>query len=226
MAKKEKKISINKWESIMADPVVTVPLNGTEDVEVTIHRTLPLEDMLQFVSDAVTACVDAETGTYTPEVLPFVVRLNVLTMYANFNMPASVEKQYDMVYATDAFEQVMQHINQKQYNDILIAINKRIEHECAVMTSAVIAKVNELAKQMEDFSDATQALFSGVSGDDVSALMRNLSSIGNVDERALAHAVFEEQKSRGEIASDAGTESTAHAPDGTGEKILAFPHDE
>lgn len=226
MAKKEKKISINKWESIMTSPIVTIPLSDAEDVEIVIQRTLPLNDVLQFVTDAVAACIDADTGAYTPEVLPFVVKMNVLTIYANFTMPANVEKQYDLIYNTDVVDRVMAHINKEQYGEIVSAINEKIEYECAIMTSAAVSQVNELASRMEEFAGKTQALFSDVSGDEVSALMHNLSSIGNVDERAMVHAVFEAQKEREATTSAMTAQDASSTLEPIGEKILAFPHSE
>ena len=68
MAKKESRISINKLESVLKENVVVVPMRDNEDVSITIRRTLPLKDMMQFVENVVSSCVDAQTASYTPEV--------------------------------------------------------------------------------------------------------------------------------------------------------------
>lgn len=217
MAKKEKKVSINKLESIMNPITITVPLDGAPDVDVVIRRTLPLSDVLQFVANVVAACIDEETGEYTPEVLPFAIKANVLATYANFNLPSNIEKQYELLYNTGAVEQVMSHINMVQYEEIVNAIDQKINYTISMMTNAVANQVSVLARRMEDFANKSDALFSGVSGEDMSALMHNLSSIGNVDERALVHAVFNEQRQGDVIGSDATLEPVQ-------EKILAFPH--
>lgn len=217
MAKKEKRVPINKLESIMNPVTVTVPLDGTTDVNVVIRRTLPLSDVLQFVADVVAACIDSETGEYTPEILPFAIKANVLTTYANFNLPSNVEKQYELLYNTTAVDQVMSHINMAQYEEIVHAINQKIDFACSAMTSTVVGQVSALAQRMEDFANKSDALFSDVNSEDMSALMRNLSSIDKVDERALVHAVFDEQNQQ----DVHGTGSTLEPVQ---EKILAFPH--
>ena len=68
MSKKVNKISINKLESTMTNNVISFPMNGYPDIEVTVRRVLPLHDVMQFVADVVSTCVDMETGEYVPEV--------------------------------------------------------------------------------------------------------------------------------------------------------------
>ena len=111
MAKKESRISINKLESVVKENVVSIPMNGAEDVTITIRRTLPLKDMMQFVENVVSSCVNAQAASYTPEIKEFVIRSEILTTYANFNLPSNVEKQYELVYGTDVVVQVMEYIN-------------------------------------------------------------------------------------------------------------------
>lgn len=42
MSKKVNKISINKLESTMTNNVISFPMNGYPDIEVTVRRVLPL----------------------------------------------------------------------------------------------------------------------------------------------------------------------------------------
>lgn len=51
MSKKVNKISINKLESTMTNNVISFPMNGYPDIEVTVRRVLPLHDVMQFVAD-------------------------------------------------------------------------------------------------------------------------------------------------------------------------------
>lgn len=83
MAKKEARISINKLESVMRENIVVVPLSGADGVDITIRRRLPLKDMMQFVENVVSSCIDAETATYTPEIKEFVIRSEILTTLLN-----------------------------------------------------------------------------------------------------------------------------------------------
>lgn len=191
MGKKEKRISVNSLESIMSRQTVTVPLEGADGVEMVIRRTLPLRDMLQFVADAVSACADSGNGTYAPEVIPFAIRANVLTFYANFTLPSSVEKQYELVYGTNAVEQVMRHINLVQYREIVDAVQSKIKHERSLMESTAVRQLNELTRSMQALSDKGSELFSGITQDDVNGMVRGLSAMEDLDRKDVVREILE-----------------------------------
>lgn len=125
MSKKASRISINKLESTIQDNVTVVHMVDYPEIEITIRRILPLQEVLQFVEDVVSSCIDSDTGRYIPEIQPFVIRSSVLTRYANFTLPKDPEKQYDLIYNTGAYQQVMRNIDRVQYDEILYAINER-----------------------------------------------------------------------------------------------------
>lgn len=196
MAKKNARISINKLESVLKDNVVTVPMRGCKDVEITIRHTLPLRDMMQFVENVVSACVDAKENRYTPEILEFMIAAEILTSYANFTLPSNAEKQYELVYGTDALEQVAEHINPTQMVEIRTAIGERIEHEVRKMEAVVAEKANELLVRVETMTEQIEALFSGVDSEEFQGVMRNLAQMNAVDEKALARAVLDAQSEK------------------------------
>lgn len=191
MSKKSNKISINKLESTMTNNVVSFALDGHPDIEVTVRRVLPLYDVMQLVADVVSTCVDTETGEYIPEVQAFAVRSAVLTMYANFTLPKDPQKQYDLIYNTTAFQQVLDVIDRVQYDEILYSINERIKHEVAMLESTMARQVAELTDNMNRFIKNSEELFGTVGGDDMSALMKNLSKIGKVNEKELVKAIID-----------------------------------
>jgi len=194
MSKKSNKISINKLESTMQDNVVSMPMADHEDIEIVVRRVLPLRDVMQFVEDVVSSCVDRVTGDYIPEVQAFATRACVLTQYANFTLPKDSEKQYDIVYNTDAFQQVMGVIDRVQYDEILYAINERIKHELAMMESSMAGQIAEITAKIDRFVENSETMFGSVKGEDMSALIRNLAQIGSVDEEKLVQAVRNAQR--------------------------------
>lgn len=191
MSKKNNKVSINKLESTMTNNVVSFAMDGHPDIEVTVRRVLPLYDVMQLVADVVSTCVDTETGEYIPEVQAFAVRSAVLTMYANFTLPKDPQKQYDLIYNTTAFQQVLDVIDRVQYDEILYSINERIKHEVAMLESTMARQVAELTDNMNRFIKNSEELFGTVGGDDMSALMKNLSKIGKVNEKELVKAIID-----------------------------------
>ena len=190
MSKKANKISINKLESTMTNNTVSFPMNGHPDIEVTVRRVLPLYDVMQFVADVVSTCVDADTGEYIPEVQAFAVRASVLTMYANFTLPKDPQKQYDLIYNTTAFQQVLDVIDRVQYDEIIYSINERIKHEVAMLESSMARQVADLTNNMARFIKNSEELFGSIQGDDMSALIKELSKMGKVDEEKLVKAVI------------------------------------
>lgn len=190
MAAKEK-ISINKFETLLTENIITVPLNGAEDINMRIKINLSLVEMLQFVEDVVSSCIDKDTGSYSPEIKDFSIRAGILTEYANFRLPQNIEKQYELVYNTDAVAQVMQYINRDQYVEICKAIDSRIEYERNIITSIVSLKVNELVARIEVFTEKFEGLLDGISGDDIGGAFKGLATMKKVDENLLAKAVMD-----------------------------------
>lgn len=220
MAKKMSRISVNKLDGLLDETTTSVPLPGAPDVEVRIKRNLSLNEMLQFVEDVVSSCVDTDSGKYLPEIMWFSIYSAVLTMYANFTLPSSVEKQYDLIYNTDAVDLVMEHINKAQYQEIVDAIQKHIDHDRKMMESSLAEKMNNIVERMDSYIKESENLLGSVSGDDMSSLIKNLAAIGSLDEDKLIHALVESQRS---IRANDNSIATADTPvkDGV---VLTFPN--
>ena len=201
MAKKESRISINKLESVMKENVIIVPMKGSEDIDITIRHTLPLKDMMQFVENVVSSCVNAETATYTPEIKEFAIRSEILTTYANFNLPSNVEKQYEFLYCTDVLCQVMDHINNKQLHEIEVAIDERISHEVKMIETVLAAKTNEMMLRIENMVEQFETVFGGINNEDFNGVMKKLSEMGSMTEESIAKAVLDVQRDEVESVS-------------------------
>ena len=205
MAKKESRISINKLESVLKENTVVVPMRGNEDVNITIRRTLPLKDMMQFVENVVSSCVDAQTASYTPEIKEFVIRAEIMTTYANFNLPSNVEKQYELLYCTDAFAQVAEHINWEQLAEIRAAIDNRINHELKMIETVLEAKTNEMMLRIENMVEQFEAAFGGINGNEFNEVVKKLSEMDDMTEESIAKAVLGVQRKEIEDAKAGGT---------------------
>jgi len=205
MAKKESRISINKLESVLKENTVVVPMRGNEDINITIRRTLPLKDMMQFVENVVSSCVDAQTASYTPEIKEFVIRAEIMTTYANFNLPSNVEKQYELLYCTDAFAQVAEYINWEQLAEIRAAIDNRINHELKMIETVLAAKTNEMMLRIENMVEQFEAAFGGINGNEFNEVVKKLSEMDDMTEESIAKAVLGVQRKEIEAANAVGT---------------------
>ena len=184
---KSKKISITTLDKVMREtqtPVVNVDWHG---VEITIKNTLPFRDVLAFVDSVSKSCFASATNAYLPEVKVFAIKCCVLEMYANFSLPANVEHKYDLVYNTDAFDVVLEHINIKQLNEIVDAISEKVENMAQANVEAINKQMNEIYAAFDGLQKQIGGIFSGVSSEDISKFV-NAVSDGELDENKLMQA--------------------------------------
>lgn len=190
MSKNNQKISINKLESVLVENTVTEILNGTDNVEIHITKTLPLQEMLLFVQEVVEACIDGETGEYLPEAYDFAIRAGVLTRYANFTLPANLDNQYMLVYNTGAFDQVVAHINERQFNDIVRAIDKKIKFMLDVISSSAVAKINEVIGKFNELAETAENAFGDVNGEDMANVVKGITQLKDINEENIAQVIL------------------------------------
>lgn len=192
MEKDIKRVSIAKFESALdKENIVTETLAGTEDVVIEIKKTIPLYEMTAFVQEVVEACVDSETGDYIPEAYDFAFRVAVLTHYANFAMPSNLEKQYMLVYGTRAFNQVTGSINVCQLNDIVKAIDRKIQFMLDVISSSAVTKINEVINKFNDIATSSEQVFGGMNPADLSKVIEGITKLNKMDEADVAKVILD-----------------------------------
>lgn len=194
MAKKEARISVNKLESVVHNDSKAVELYGGDGVSMEIHPVLSLREMMQFVENVVSSCFDADTGRYTPEAKEFAIRANIVTLYANFNLPTSIEKQYDLLYKSYVVSQLMEHIDTEQLKEIREAIDARIEHEVRILESTLASKTQEVINRVNSLAEQMEAIFGDVDGESLSDIVRQFTSMGDVNSDTIAEAVIKKHK--------------------------------
>lgn len=192
---KTKKISITAFDRIMREtstPIETVEWNG---VEITIRKTLSFRDVLGFVDSVTKSCFTSDTGTYLPEVKVFAIKCCVLEMYANFALPSNVEHKYDLVYNTDAFDVVIQHINMKQFNEIVDAISEKVENIAQANIEAINSQMNEIYSAFDTLQKQVSDMFSGVNSEDMSKFIGAVSG-EQFDEAKIVEAYMKQRKEK------------------------------
>ena len=194
---KTKRISITTLDKIMKEKRTPIKSVIWNDVEITIQRTLPYIDALNFVNLVVRSCFDTETNEYFPEVKTFAIRCCVLEKYANFSLPSNIERRYDLVYNTDAYETVIQHINADQYNEILNAIDKKVENLANANVAAINKQINTIYNMFNSLQEQFNEIFSGITPEDASKFMQTIAD-GNFDEEKLVQAYMAQSKETSE----------------------------
>lgn len=189
---KTKRISVNAFEKAMKEtyaPTVAFEWNGND---VIVTKTLDIGNMMQFVSNVVTGCFDSETGAYMPEVKDFFVKFNILEMYANFTMPKNVNTRYELIYCTDAVENVLNYINHVQFNEIMTAIDKKIDALVDSNASFMASKMIEMASAFEALQNKTSEIFENITTDDINAIAGAVKN-GTLDADSLVKAYMSQK---------------------------------
>lgn len=196
MVKKVNRISVTKFEKVVSkDNVVVIPLDGVEDTNIEITKSISLQNMIEFVENVAESCVDMESGEFTPQVRDFAIKRELLTKYANFTMPNNIEKQYDFIYGSSVVDIVIQNINQLQFQEIISSIDRKIKFMLDCVTSISASNTVKLLNKLDSIAEQNTAMFDSLQGEDISTVFSNINTIANMDEEKLARAVKEIQSS-------------------------------
>lgn len=193
MAKKVKKVSVSMMDAILKntyEATETVEWSGTEFV---IQKSLEMDEMLNFVDSVVRSCFAASTNEYRPEAKDFAVRVNIMTRYANIAMPNKVEHQYTLAVCSGVVEMIMEHINRAQFNEMMRAIDAKVNNIAAANVEMMNMKFDELVASFQNMQDSVSAMFSGVSSDDIKKIAEGF--VGNMpSDEGIVKAYLEQKK--------------------------------
>ena len=178
---KVKKISILSLEKIMKETAKPTSEIKWKGLNIVIKHTLSLKEMLEFVDGVTKSCFAAETSEFLPEVKMFAVKCCVLELYANFSLPSNIERRYNLVYNTDVYEVVMQHINHEQFNEIMDAINDKIDNAAQANIEAVNMQMAEVYNQFNNLQAEINNMFAGINPEDLSKFFGAVSATNLVD---------------------------------------------
>lgn len=204
MANKTKKIAINALEKCVkeavGEPVVTKEWRG---INVGIKIRLSLAEMMTFVDGVVKMCFTEDGTQYTPEVLDFAIRNNVLEMYANFSLPSNVEKRYELVYGCDVYNTIMETIDRSQFDAMLRAIDEKIEHIAESNIEAITKQINELYASLNNLQERLSAAFDGIDSDTITSLVKAMTD-GKFDEEKLVRTYLDVKKKEESATGEPG----------------------
>lgn len=190
MAKKNEKISISAFEKAVKDipQSCTVDWNG---IEITIRNTISLNEMVDFVSVVYNSCFSSD-GEYMPEAWDLAFRSEVINKYTNITLSASINKRYEMLYATDVFDTVRSHINCDQLDAIDQAILNKIGHRRAMDISDFEKRQDKILRSFEALQAQFEKLFGSVTNEDIKTIL-SAAGAGGFDENKLAKALLEQK---------------------------------
>lgn len=183
----ENNISIEELNKAIAEdftPVVEIDWRG---LTLHIKKYLSLEEMMTFVSDVVSSCFAANTNEYLPEIKDFTTRCCILESYAGIVLPKSLNEKYEMVYSCDIVSTVAQHIESMQFNAMLAAIDRKIEHQAQSNIEAMNKQMNELIAGFSAIEKNLSGIFGDVDNETITKIAGAIAD-GKFDENKLVKA--------------------------------------
>ena len=149
--------------------------------------------MLEFVNNVAESCFVVDTGKYIPEVKDFVIKSNVLEMYANFNLPSNLDHRYEIIYNTDVFEEVLDKINTIQFKEMLNAIEHKLDNMAQANIEQINRQMSEIYATIDNMQEQFANIFDGIGSEEMSRLVSALAG-GKFDEERIVDMYINKKK--------------------------------
>ena len=191
--KKNNKVSVASIEKVMKEHFTGV--SKTFDwygVEVEYKENISMEHMVTFVDEVVNSCFD-KNGDYVPEFKDFLIRTFVVQLYSNVRMPQDIKKQYDILFCSDLFDVLVQHIDSEQYLSMLSAIDAKLKYRSSADVIATKQTLNELIAQFQNYGEQ----LAQVDIEDIRNIAGAINTI-DFDEGKLVDAVLNQKTTEDE----------------------------
>lgn len=176
MAKKIKQITVSNFESAAStnsEKFVEVNWNG---IDIVVSPTLPLKEMLEFVSNVSESCFDSE-GNYIPEVWDFAIKHNIITKYTNLTLPKSMEKQYELLCSTNVCDFILQHVNASQFNAINRAIDRKVKYLVDARVDKINADIHKIISTFTSLQEQLSVALGNLADVDMTDLLEKFSNL-------------------------------------------------
>lgn len=194
------KISTEALEQVLEDtytPVLTTEWNG---LELIVRRTITLAETMEFVKFVTDICFADETNEYIPEVRDYAIKLFILEHYTNLELPKETENKYAIIYQTDIIPTVLNMLDGQQFNDIIRAIDTKLDYMAESNIEAITKHMNEAMTLIENFGKQFSELFGDVDQESMTKIIDSLAN--GLDEGKIMEAYLANQHSDDQIESD------------------------
>lgn len=187
MARAKKMVPIKIPDDFLSNEI-TLEWGG---VELSVLRTLPLADVVEFVANVTESCFGSD-GSYNPEIIDFAIKANVATKYANIKLPKDIKKQYELLYISKVCDAIVKVINVDQFEEILTAINRKIKYNVDSRVKQAHAEIQKIADGFAATQERLTEAMMNLSGIDMQELLEKFESFDEKDfAREYARAQLE-----------------------------------
>lgn len=205
MSKKKNKISVNTLEKYcdqlnLSPQEIQMPYGDGETLSFTVKPLLSMDESIRFIEDVVRECIMADDMLIIPLARDFIVKRNLMTYYANFTMPESQSKTYDLVMAsTGIINAILDNIDIDQFTMIQRSIDERIAFEEQKMIAEQQSNVRKITEDVSEFVSKMSSLFDGIDPEQMDGFMTSVSKMAQnteISAQSLASAFLESRNSK------------------------------
>ena len=181
MAKKNGKVSINKIESLVNKWTSDVVLY--DDVVVTVRKNISFTEQVKMIDDIVHIVTD---GEYMAASYDYALRKNVVLYFTNITLPDNVDRAFDILFCTDIYDKIIDHIDREQLMSIESAALEQISYVNDTQKSYLMQRIDDLAMNVSRIIDELEPILTDPK---VISSLVNLNTV-NLNERDLLDYVM------------------------------------
>ena len=183
------RISYEKLKSVI-NPDMAVSTFEWNEMSISVKRYLDMEDMMNFTYSVFNSCFSNTTGEYRPEVKDFAIRSCILEIYANIDLPDNLAERYNVIYQSSVIPEIMQYIDQAQFNAIMIAIDNKIESRINMNVAKFENEMREAQETLSGVLEFVKEIFDGIDNETVKQIAGAISDM-KISPEKLAETVVE-----------------------------------
>lgn len=190
MSEEIKRITVEDFNNAIND--VYMPVTETEWNGLTLYvkKNISFKETLDFVKYVTELCFAEDTHEYLPEARDLAIKIFLIQHYTNIDLPDSLEERNKFIYETDIVQTVLNFVNPYQFNEIIRAIDLKIDYMADANIEAINNKMDELYKSFEELSNSLETVFGGINEDSMVDLVNAIKD-GRLDEGKLVEAYFD-----------------------------------
>lgn len=159
-----------------------------------IKRVLSFAEMTEFIDSVMSLCF-SDSYLYLPEVRDFAINSCIIDYYTNIDIVDDVNIRYNTIYCTNLIEQIKKEINTNQLNNIIDALDEKIDYRVGTNIDALLSQVDNIVQTLENFAQKAQDSFKDLTPDDIKGFVSSINK-GTLDEEKIVKAYFDSRENK------------------------------
>lgn len=169
------------------------------EVTINVKRVISLYDATLFTDGVADACV-TEDGNYNPAFKEYMTKLSTLAYFTDIEAESFDDVTdedylaYTEFFATEDFEKIIDCIDSDFYNQLLDAVDEKIDFkiECYTcsLTSGTHEALNNIQNFLKELEDSLPQIYESLNNEDIQKIVKSMTDIGNIGETDVIDRVI------------------------------------